>query len=131
MKLRIRGNSIRLRLTKTEIVQFANTGRVEEVVEFGFSQTALRYQLYTTTNADVIRAKFEDNCLSILVPKPDAENWINSEKAGIETRQPLDENRYLRILLEKDFACLTDRADEDETDAFPNPLANSKPALNC
>ena len=104
MKLRIRGNSIRLRLTKTEIVQFADTGRVEEIVEFGFSQTALSYHLYTTTDAEVIRAKFEDNCLYVSVPKRDAENWINSEKVGIEAGQPLGDNRYLRILLEKDFA---------------------------
>ena len=131
MKLRIRGNSIRLRLTKTEIVQFADTGRVEEMVEFGYLQTALSYQLCTTSDAETMRAKFEDNCLYILVPKPDAENWIKSEKVGIEARQPLGDNKYLRILLEKDFACLTDRTDEDETDAFPNPLANSKHALNC
>ena len=130
MKLRIRGNSIRLRLTKTEIVQFADTGRVEETVEFGLSQTALSYQLYTTSDAETIRAKFEDNCLYILVPKPDAENWINSEKVGIEAGQPLGDNKYLRLLLEKDFACLTDRTDEDETDAFPNPLANGKRAVN-
>ena len=130
MKLRIRGNSIRLRLTKTEIVQFANTGKVEEMVEFGFPQTALRYQLYTTTDTEVIRAKFEDNCLYVSVPKRDAENWINSEKAGIEAGQPLGDNKYLRLLLEKDFACLTDRTDEDETDAFPNPLANGKHAIN-
>jgi len=131
MKLRIRGNSIRLRLTKTEIVQFGDTGRVEEMVEFGFPQTALSYQLYTTSDAEVIRAKFKNNCLYISVPKRDAENWINSEKVGIEAGQPLGDNRYLRILLEKDFACLTDRSDEDETDAFPNPLANGKDTLNC
>ena len=130
MKLPIRGNSIRLRLTKTEIVHFADTGRVEEMIEFGFPQTALSYQLYTTTDADVIRAKFEDNCLSISVPKRDAENWIDSEKAAIEAGQPLGDHRYLRILLEKDFTCLTDRADEDETDAFPNPLENGKRAVN-
>ena len=130
MKLRIRGNSIRLRLTQTEIVQFANTGRVEETVEFGFPQTALSYQLCTTFDTETIRAKFEDNCLYISVPKRDAEIWINSEEDGIEAGQPLGDNKYLRILLEKDFACLTDRADEDETDAFPNPLANGKHALN-
>ncbi len=34
MKLRIQGNSIRFRLTRTEVDQFARQGRMEEGVEF-------------------------------------------------------------------------------------------------
>ena len=35
MKIRIKGNSIRLRLTKTEVDNFAANGFVEEKTEFG------------------------------------------------------------------------------------------------
>jgi hypothetical protein len=123
MKLRIRGNSIRLRLTQSEIAQFAKTGELEEIVEFGSAKPVLIYKLLAASDDEPIRAQYEDNCLHVLVPKKDAENWINSEQVGIEAMQPLGDDRSLRILIEKDFACLTERADEDETDAFPNPIA--------
>lgn len=131
MKLRIRGNSIRFRLTKSDIAQFADTGKVGEIVEFGVTEQGLSYQLYATPDAETIQATYNDNCLRVSVPKREAEKWINSDQVGIETKQPLGPERSLRILIEKDFACLTERTDEDETDAFPNPLANSKQGAVC
>jgi hypothetical protein len=32
----------------------------------------------------------------------------------------------LRILVEKDFACLAPREGEDESDMFPNPLSGKE-----
>lgn len=123
MKLRIRGNSIRLRLTRTEVARFGETGKVGESVEFGPLSPILRYEINSSGNDDSISARFEDNCLSIAVPAGVAENWIVSEDVGIEVLQPIGDNKFLRILIEKDFACLTPRADEDETDTFTHPLA--------
>ena len=124
MKLRIRGDSIRLRLTESEIAQLGDTGKVDEMVEFGSMQPGLSYQLHAT-NVDTIHARFEDNCVRVSVPKDAAEGWMHSDQVGIEGSQPLGDGRFLRILIEKDFACLTERLNEDETDAFPNPFANS------
>ena len=121
MKLRIRGNSIRLRLTQSEIAQFGETGKVAEMVGFGVAKPGLGYQLHASADDETIRAEFENNCLSISVPASVAQGWINSAQVGIEDMQPLVEDRFLRILIEKDFACVSDRAGEDETDAFPNP----------
>lgn len=123
----MRGNSIRLRLTKSEAAQFEKTGKVEEIVEFGVAKPGLGYRLHTSADDETMRAKFEDNCLCVSVPIRDAENWINSEQVGIETVQPLGDARSLRIMVEKDFACFTDdRADEDETGSFLNPFAAGK-----
>ena len=66
-------------------------------------------------------AKYEDNCLCVSVPEKDAEKWINSELVALEAVQPLGEESSLRILLEKDFECLSERAYEDENDTFSNP----------
>ncbi len=33
---------------------------------------------------------------------------------------------HLSILVEKDFACLAPREDEDETDMYPHPLAGKE-----
>ena len=125
MKLRIRGNSIRLRLTKSDIAQFAATGSVEEMVEFGFTKPALCYRLDRMTDEYTTRARFEDDCLSISVPAADAKNWIKSEQVGIEATQPIGDNRVLRILVEKDFACLAERVNEEDSDAFTNPHATN------
>jgi hypothetical protein len=35
--------------------------------------------------------------------------------------QPAAQDAELRIVIEKDFACLTVREGEDESDNFPNP----------
>ena len=125
MKLRIRGNSIRLRLTKSDIALFAAAGTVEERVEFGFAKPALCYRLERIPDEDTTRARFEDACLSISIPAADADNWIESEQVGIEATQPIDNEKVLRILVEKNFACLAERVNEDDSDAFTNPRATN------
>lgn len=124
MKLRIRGNSIRLRLTKSEVEHLGETGKVENAVAFGAATPGLRYELRTAVDGDRPRAKFDDNCLSISIPANAAKHWIRSEQVSIEEMQPVDGSKFLRILVEKDFACLAERSGEDDTDAFPNPLAH-------
>ena len=119
MKLRIRGNSIRLRLTKSEVERLGATGGIEDAVEFGTGSSRLRYELRTTPSGGETRAKFEDHCLSVSIPGGDADSWIRSEQVGIEAMQPIGDGNFLRILVEKDFACLAERAGEDDSDTFP------------
>lgn len=126
MKLRIRGNSIRLRLTKSEVEHFGETGKVEDAVALGAETPGFRYELRTAANHDKTGAKFEENCLSISIPPGEAKSWIGSEQVGIEAMQPIGDNECLRIQVEKDFACLTERTGEDDTDAFPNPFVHGK-----
>jgi len=122
MKLRIRGNSIRLRLTRSEVAQFDEKGLIEETIAFNFApMQQLIYALEKIT-VENVSATFENNRLCIFVPQAQAENWANSNQIGIEAEQLLGENKRLRILIEKDFACSEDRPDEDESDTFPNPL---------
>lgn len=121
MKLRVRNNSIRLRLTQTEVAAFAENGAVEETIEFGL--TADKSLIYRVERAAVetVRADFADGKLTISVPASLAENWAVTNQIGIETEQDLGNGKMLKILIEKDFACLEPRAGEDESDAFPHP----------
>ena len=48
--------------------------------------------------------------------------WASSDQVGIEGEQVIDNQTSLRILIEKDFACI-DATDEQNADTFPNPLA--------
>ncbi len=119
MKLRIRGDSIRLRLTQSEVKQLADAGRVEESTHFGPDER-FTYAIVTSGNAHV-EAKLEARTIEVSVPAATARAWATSDSVGIEGSRDLGDGKALRILVEKDFACLTERPHEDDADAFPNP----------
>ena len=119
MKLRIRGNSIRLRLTQSEVGQLATDGRVENATSFG--NTDLRYAV-VTNNAERVEADFRDNEITISVPAASIAEWAGSEQVGIDGSQAVPDGE-LQILIEKDFACLKPRDGEEDADTFTNPLA--------
>src|SRR5215207_5300680 len=114
MKLRIRGNSVRLRLTRSEVDRFAAEGRFEESVDFGPGKPKLNYALESVIGAAEAFAEFANNTIRIFVPEEEVRVWLNSEQVGIESRQ----ESGLRVLVEKDFACLQARPGESEDDAF-------------
>lgn len=116
MKLRIQGNSIRFRLTQSEVTDFGKKGSCLAVVQFPNSDD-LTYQL---TIADEMDSSFSDNQISICLPEASVKSWIQSDQVGIKGELPLENGDKLSILVEKDFKCLTERA-EDESDMFPNP----------
>ncbi len=118
MKLRIRGNAIRIRLTLAELARLRDAGRVEEAVEFGASTFA--YALETSEAAESTRASFENDLLIVSIPRPRAEKWMDSEEVGIDALQPNGSEEGLRILIEKDFPC-RHRSPEDDRDAFAPP----------
>jgi hypothetical protein len=115
MKLRIRENSIRLRLTKSEVVIFADKGLIENSTEFLNSNNFI-YAIKSSDSVTNLEAVFNDGRIEIIIPKQIVLNWAETEDVGIS-----GSSGVLKILIEKDFACLTVREGEDETDAFPNP----------
>lgn len=123
MKLRIKGNSLRLRLTQGEVTQLARAGRVSERVSFP-GGVGLEYCLETDTKVEEISAIYDNNRISIRVPAAAARAWQGSDTVTLERDQPLG-TQSLRIILEKDFACLAPRAGEDESDHFPHPASGT------
>lgn len=122
MKLRIKGNSVRLRLMQSEVATFQKIGKISEMIDFGIN--TLIYQIQKTEN-DTIKATFENQTITIFIPNEIGENWANSNQIGIEATLLLSEEKALKILVEKDFKCLTDRPSEDESDAYPHPKEGS------
>jgi hypothetical protein len=119
MKLRIKGNSIRLRLSQSEVSGFAQNAAVEDRISFG--NRRLSYALLRLNEAEEVYARFENDRIEIIVPAATAEQWTRTTQIGFGAEQNLPGGETLKILVEKDFACLTER--EDETDAFPHPQA--------
>ena len=121
MKIRIRANTLRLRLTQSEVQQLAGHGRVEEVTPFGESQS-LRYALCTKASG-AISASFAGGLIEVQVPAAQAQTWAEDDtQVGMQEEMPSGEST-LSILIEKDFACLQARPNEEDKDTFPNPLA--------
>ncbi len=134
MKLRIRGNSLRLRLLRGEVQQFAETGRVSETIRFGASPAAeLSYILETDEEIKQITTDFTDNQITVKIPDEIARNWVETDEVTLESEQPIENGKQsgagkngeseivLKILIEKDFVCLDRKNDPDNSDAFPHP----------
>lgn len=118
MKLRIKGDTIRLRLTQSEVQRFGSKGNLMEKTHFGHS--VLSYSLQQKPSGN-LEALFNGNQLRVYIPSDIAENWVNSDQVSLTNEVKLKANRSLRILVEKDFKCLDERLNEDESDNFPNP----------
>lgn len=122
MKLRIRGNTLRLRLTQTEVATLADAGEVCEHTAFG-GGSALCYCLRADARASRVAARFADGRIDVAVPAAIVAHWATSEQVSIEAEQPTGGDAPLALLIEKDFACLAERPGEDDSDAFPHPSA--------
>ena len=125
MKLRINGNSIRLRLSQIDVAQFRDTGSVESAIDFGGNGGRLIYRLSSDESAHSPSAGFNGGEIVISLLRETAISWAQSDEVGIEADQQLgDGNGALQILIEKDFACLNPRPGNEDANAYPHPLAD-------
>jgi hypothetical protein len=122
MKLRIKGDSLRLRLGPQEIVRLIDEGRIEETIHFGAEAAArLTYALELTPERRELTLRYAPAQVTVLLGRDQASEWAHGDGVGIEGEVAAGENT-LTLLVEKDFACI-DRADNEKEDTFPNPKA--------
>ncbi len=107
-----------MRLQMSEIEQLLQTGKVTESVQFLRGQNLI-YSVLLDDGATTVGASFDEDEILIRVPIDAGKNWCEADEIGIEHNQVSDEQNVLKILLEKDFKCVTRR--EGERDMFPNP----------
>lgn len=119
MKIRIRENSIRFRLTKSEVATFAQTGVVQNNTNFGGA--IFSYELKAEERKE-IGASFENGKITMHIPTSIAQEWTTKEMVGFDNMIQLDGGEELYLLLEKDFKCL-DESIENQSDNYDNPLA--------
>ncbi len=118
MKLRIKGNSLRLRLSKTDVQTLFETGRVTDKISFGTEQ--LLYTLKSAESVHTLEASFNMNNIVILIPDYFVQDWYGNNIVGIDSTQTTGKDQSLFILVEKDFQCL-DETTEDQSDNYINP----------
>lgn len=111
MKLKFRGNILRIRLNKEELDTFGTTGKVEDSIQHGSSPAeSLNYSI-ERGDYPQIEACYSPELVRIFVPNDLAFQWVHSRQSNIE--QNISFNP-MRIRVEKDYSCLHGRGGEEE-----------------
>jgi uncharacterized protein DUF7009 len=120
MKLRIQGNSLRLRLNRFDVEKFRTTGICVESLRFD-SDSQLTYALETSSRLTVMEVQYVQDSIRVRLPLDMAEEWAGSNRISLSLSRANDSG--LSLLIEKDFQCLhpEERNPADDADAFPNP----------
>jgi hypothetical protein len=121
MKLRIRADTVRLRLKRGEVEQLAAGDSI--VGETHFPGSVLTYRLDLSDNG-AISAAFGNGTLVVSVPRSAAVEWATTDQVSLSAEQALADNVTLSLLIEKDFSCLAPgrhRHSEDDEDTYAHP----------
>ena len=120
MKLRILGDTLRLRLSQADMQRLTETGRVEETTHFG-PGTALVYAIERDAERESVGACFDQGTITVGVPPGMLRGWTESEEVSMRATQSVEDGHSLSLLIEKDFKCLVPREGEEDYDGFANP----------
>ena len=123
MKIRIRDNSIRLRLTRGEVDDLHGDGRVSADTRFP-GGVAFSYRVESREEGDQLKASFDKNTMLVQIPEAVVAIWGTTEQVSIKADLSLGGGEVLQLLIEKDFECLAPREGEDESDMYPHPGAD-------
>ena len=100
MKLRIEGQTLRIRLSEEDIQTFRTKNLLKHCIGFG-DDHQLCYSLVkeVRTGFDL---KFRGSDLQVMVPVEQAILWLDSNQIGIEDDVEIDD-ATVRIIVEKDL----------------------------
>ena len=109
MKIRCMHNSLRLRLQKSDLTILQKTNSVAESIVFGSNQILI-YQLQMADGLDHPEVRYQQNTITVQVPTPMVETWVDTTQVSIEAHLSLltnntDGTNQLHLLIEKDFPC--------------------------
>ncbi|MDF2515010.1 MAG: hypothetical protein K0R59_306 [Sphingobacterium sp.] len=112
MKIRIKDNTVRLRLTRSEIDQLGTQGEVSGRTEF--IQQDLVYNIVQSATESLV-ASFVGHKITVGLSAEMIRELVQTERIGFE-----GQSGKVKLLVEKDFACI-DNTTEDQSDNYPNP----------
>ncbi|ASU35001.1 hypothetical protein MuYL_3116 [Mucilaginibacter xinganensis] len=87
---------------------------MEDSVNFGLQKLIYDLQVVDDTR---LSATFNNNTITLFVPKKMISELEHTDRVGFDNT-----DGELYLLVEKDFTCL-DNVAEDQSDNYPNPLA--------
>ena len=95
MKLRIRGNSLRFRLGRSEVETFGRTGTIRDRVRFGREGNDFGYSIEKTSE-NIFSACFSEGAIEVRIPASDADSWVDSGEVSLAGTFLADDQTELR-----------------------------------
>ncbi len=117
MKLRIRDNSLLLRLGRSEVDTLHRDGVVAAEIAFPGGRR-LRYAIESSPAVVNPAAFLSEGQITVRVPENQVLAWATSEQVSMRGDQRLDDGETLEILVEKDVACPARADDVDAADRY-------------
>jgi hypothetical protein len=114
MKLRIKSDSLRYRLTRSDVDTLAKEGYLEDQINFPGNPLIYAIQL---TDGEELTSSYINHKITLSTSRKMITELSDTDRVGFENK-----NGGLHLLIEKDFTCL-DNVEEDQSDNYPNPLA--------
>ncbi len=131
MKLRIRGDSLRFRLTATEVTTLNTLGWWQDAANLGPQAGPRLVYRVETAAGDKPAVRFDsgiETVITAVLPAADVAHWAgDASQVGLY----FEETWGLKVAIEKDFRCLDPDRDEDESDNFDNPKAGTSHHGGC
>jgi hypothetical protein len=119
MKLRLKDNTVRIRLSMAEVDGLIESGHISATTVFsGFSALTTEIVLEDVESVEV---SFKNSKITISIPSHLLAGWNVDNKVGHEWQIATGKDHFLNLFIEKDFRCLTERPGEDESTLYPNP----------
>jgi len=112
VKLRIHGNSLRLRLNNSEVEQLRSTGLCSHTLQFGSG--SLTYTLETSSQFTEMDAQYRQDCIRILLPLHLAREWTESDRISLSLDRT---DGRPSLLIEKDLPCAHSEAGASKDEA--------------
>jgi hypothetical protein len=110
MKLRIQGNSLRLRLNQKEVGVVRDGGHVESSIAFA-PDCSLSYLLERSPAAESTSATFDGRAIRVTIPMQQLTEWVESDQVGIEAQSQFG----VGLLIEKTSSAFTGPSNRSPT----------------
>lgn len=123
LKLRIKGNTLRLRVSRSEAAKLVAGERVEDAIQFTAApESRLSFGLQGGPQSKPVAIEWKTQSVRVLISEEKMKTWALETEVGIYETIDLGAAGSLAVAIEKDFACL-DGSDEENADSFVNPKA--------
>jgi hypothetical protein len=116
MKLRLRGNSVRLRVNQREVEALAAGRALSEGVRFPAGNSFV-YTLEPSTGSTP-EISFRDGVIRVAAPGPAIREWASNDSIGLYFDVP-GNGSSVKVTIEKDLECVNEPAEERDPYAYP------------
>jgi len=102
MKLRIDKKTVKIRLSKEEIINLQSEGFLEDKIVIS-EENYLSYVVEIVEDIETCDLNFGENSIEIGIPVDVAEKWIKSNQVGIKEIIETDSEESVTLVIEEDL----------------------------